>query len=134
MCILIHAIDCLKSWTINYMCTYSCNRLCEKLNYYSYGHVLVQLIVRRIRNMIVHMRILFITCVLDCMNSCTSDCLYEHPRSDPSSRYCPVESLRYVVVKWIVQQLSKCICICRPYSALYCTTFMYSALQYSTLH
>ena len=70
------------------MCTYSCNRLCEKLNYYSYGHVLVQLIVQRIRNMIVHMRILFITCVLDCMNSCTSDCLYEHPQSDPSSTKC----------------------------------------------
>ena len=35
--------------------------------------------------MIVHMRNLFIVCVLDCMNSCTSDCLYEHPRSDPSS-------------------------------------------------
>ena len=85
MCLPIHAIDCLKSWTINYMCTYSCNRLCEKLDYYSYGHVLVQLIVRRIRNMIVHMRILFITCVLDCMNSCTSDCLYEHPQYDPSS-------------------------------------------------
>ena len=67
------------------MYTYSCNRLCEKLNYYSYGHVLVQLIVRRIRNMIVHMRILFITCVLDCMNSCTSDCFNEHPRADPSS-------------------------------------------------
>ena len=67
------------------MCTYSCNRLCEKLDYYSYDHAIVQLIVRRIRNMIVHMRILFIVCVLDCMNSCTSDCLYEHPRSDPSS-------------------------------------------------
>ena len=39
-----------------------------------------------IRNMIVHMRVLFITCVLDCMNSCTSDCLYEHPQSDPSSQ------------------------------------------------
>ena len=85
MCIPIHTINCLKSWTINYMCTYSYNRLCEKLGYYSYGHVLVQLIVRRIRNMIVHMRVLFITCVLDCMNSCTSDCLYEHPWSDPSS-------------------------------------------------
>ena len=67
------------------MCTYSCNRLCKKLDYYSYGHVLVQLIVRRIINMIVHMRILFISCVLDCMNSCTSDCFYEHPRSGPSS-------------------------------------------------
>ena len=86
MCIPIHTINCLKSWTINYMCTYSYNRLCEKLGYYSYGHVLVQLIVRRIRNMIVHMRVLFITCVLDCMNSCTSDCLYEHPWSDPSSQ------------------------------------------------
>ena len=31
------------------------------------------------------MRILFITCVLDCMNSCASDCFYEHPRSGPSS-------------------------------------------------
>ena len=65
------------------MCTYSCNQLCEKLHYYSYGHVLVQLIVRRIRKMIVHMRILFI--VLDCMNSCTSDCFYEHPPANPSS-------------------------------------------------
>ena len=35
--------------------------------------------------MIVHMKILFITCVLNCMNSCNSDCLYEHPQSDPSS-------------------------------------------------
>ena len=68
------------------MCTYSCNRLCEQLDYYSYGNALVQLIVQRIRYMIVHMRILYITCVLDYMNSCTSDCLYEHPQSDPSSR------------------------------------------------
>ena len=60
MCIPIHTINCLKSWTINYMCTYSYNQWCEKLGYYSYGHVLVQLIVRRIRNMIVHMRVLFI--------------------------------------------------------------------------
>ena len=64
----IHAIDCVKCYTITRVGTYSCNQLCEKSDYYSCGNLFMQSIVIRIRNIIVHLMILFIICVLDCMN------------------------------------------------------------------
>ena len=50
---------------------------------------------------ILHMRILFITCVLDCMNSCTSDCFYEHLRADPSSTDREEVQRRHGAARWV---------------------------------
>ena len=94
MCQPIHAIDCVKSQTITYVGTYSCNRLCEKSDYYSCGTLFMQSIIRRIRNIIVHLMILFIICVLDCMRNCNINCFNEHPRSDPSSNIVGAPVLR----------------------------------------
>ena len=79
---------CEKLDYYTHVYTYSCNQLLEKLDYYSHGHVLVHeglTCVWKIKNMIVHMRILFITCILDHMYSCISDCFYEHPQASPFS-------------------------------------------------
>ena len=59
-------------------------RLCVTLDHYSCDDLVTQSIVRRMINIIVHLMMFFIICVLDCMRNFTINCLNEHPRASPS--------------------------------------------------